>query len=424
MKPLLLELYLGFSKVNAGLYRYVLKRRFSAGKEDPQRIAERWGDASVPRPKGKLVWFHAASVGETLSLDPVVNGLLEANADLSILVTSTTMTSAKIMAQSLPSRAIHQYSPIDNNRVVQKFLRYWKPDVAVWTESELWPALMTGADEAGIPMQLINGRVSNKTADSWRRHPKTFAYLLNLFDKIAVQEQATADVMTQIGVANERVTVTGGTKEDAAPLPFSPDDLAELKKSIGHRNTWFAGSTHPDEEAFVLEAHLRAFVGKKTAPLLIIAPRHPERGNEVAELIRSHGLVAAQRSKKEPISEVTQVYVADTIGEMGLWYRLSNISFVGGSLTEVGGHNPFEPVVLGSAVIHGPHTFNFAETYQSLADVGGCLLVNDSKELANAVVALEDEDMRSKMTSNAKRAKGDANSATSLVLESILGALT
>jgi 3-deoxy-D-manno-octulosonic-acid transferase len=246
--PPMLQLYLGLSWITGPLYRWLQKRRIVSGKEDASRMAERFGQTELVRPNGKLVWLHAASVGEALSLTTVIQGLLHAEPDLHLLVTTTTLTSARIVGNSLPERTVHQFSPYDTRQATRAFLRNWRPDVAVWTESELWPRLMVETKAAGIPMKLINARASQKTCRVWRRWPRTISTLLGMFDTIAVQERPLVELMQEIGVPCDRIILTGSTKENAAPLSCDVVELESLQSRIAKRPLWLAASTHKGEE--------------------------------------------------------------------------------------------------------------------------------------------------------------------------------
>ncbi|TCO68890.1 3-deoxy-D-manno-octulosonic acid transferase [Rhodovulum euryhalinum] len=415
----ILRAYLAFSAVADPLVRWHQKRRLAAGKEIPGRLAERQGKASCPRPSGRLVWFHAASVGESLSLIGLIQRLLAEDPGLSILVTSTTATSARMLADILPARAVHQFAPFDSRAAVRRFLDHWRPDLAVWTESELWPRLLVETDRRGIPMLLINARISDRTMARWRRWPRTAGALLSPFRAILVQEAPAADLMRAIGVADGVLTVTGSLKEELPPPEVRPDDLAALRTLLGDRRRWLAASTHEGEEEVLVDAHDRAFGRGDGAPLLIVAPRHPDRGPALAGRLDAQGWRVALRSAGGDPGADTQIYVADTLGEMGLWYRLCPVAFVGGSLARVGGHNPYEPAQLDCVVIHGPHVFNFAGIYARLARVEGAVAAGSADEIAVALHRLSDADTRAALTRAARGVLESGSSATGAALAAI-----
>ncbi len=382
---LALKIYLALSTVAQPVYRAILKRRVAAGKEDPNRLTERFGKTTTPRPDGKVVWFHAASVGESQALRGAIAQLLKTHGDLFVVITTTTRTSAALLDQQLPNRAVHQFSPIDTPQATKAFLDHWQPDVAVWTESEIWPRLIIETAERHIPMHLINARVSPRTARSWRKWAGTIGALLGRFNSIATQDTATAELILSLGVSPQLVEVTGSTKARAPALSCDRAELKKLSAQIDTRKCWLAASTHRGEEGAVLKAHAEA-LRQDPDTLLIIAPRHPERGDEIAELISQAGYNSARRTQQEDIETRTQVYLADTMGEMGLWYRLAPVAFIGGSLEPVGGHNPFEPVGLGAFAISGPHVFNFVEAYKDLEAGGKIALIEHADDLAPAVL--------------------------------------
>jgi len=361
-----------------------LRERLDEGKEDGARLDERRGIAAVPRPNGPLIWFHAASVGESLALLELIRQLLDEREDLTILVTTGTVSSAGVMADRLPERAIHQYLPLDARAFVRRFLDHWHPDVAVWTESELWPALICETHALGIPMLLLNARMSKASHDRWRFLRGMARSLLNRFDRALVQDDLTAIYLRRLGLPLERMEVTGTLKEGAAALPVDASDLATMRSEIGGRPVWVASSTHPGEEEKVLEAH-RIALRSNPRLLLILVPRHANRGDEIAELLETGHWTFTRRSIGEGPEAEAPVYLADTMGELGLWYRLAPVSFVGGSWEPIGGHNPFEPAALGSAILHGPYVTNFIDIYQRLTEARAARLVSAPQSLAEAV---------------------------------------
>lgn len=384
-RSLAVALYLGLSAFAEGRARRHLERRLQRGKEHPERFRERLGHPGLPRPEGQLCWFHAASVGEAVSLLDLIDELLAARPELNILVTTGTVTSAELLAKRLPPRAIHQFVPVDAKAAVERFLAHWRPDIAIWVESELWPCLIHRTHLTGCPMILANARISPRSARRMRWLGSYAASLLNRFDMILAQDDDIADRIYRLGAEPARITVTGSLKDTAHPLPHDPEALKGMMKAIGGRRVWLAASTHAGEEEIVQEAHRQA---RRSFPglTLILVPRHPERGTEVVEMLRAKGWRVAQRSCGEPFDRNTEIYLADTLGEMGLWYRAAPVSFVGGSLVEIGGHNPFEPAVLGSAILHGPHVTNFESAYQRFAAADAAIRVPRPDQLGRALV--------------------------------------
>ncbi|MEL7486126.1 MAG: 3-deoxy-D-manno-octulosonic acid transferase [Pseudomonadota bacterium] len=411
-EPMGLRLYRTASRAAGPIAEFALQRRLKAGKEDPARIDERRGVAGAARPSGPLLWIHGASVGESLSVLPLVRRLAEADSALSFLVTTGTVTSARLMAERLPDRAIHQFIPLDHPRFVSAFLDHWRPDAAVFVESEFWPNLILSAREKVRFLALVNGRVSPKSFDEWTRKKDTIKYVLSAFDLLVAQDEKNAERLQTL--SSRTVTSFGNLKNAAAPLPSDALELETLRAQIGDRPVWLAASTHPGEEDAVFDAHRSL---RETYPdlLTLLAPRHPERGEEVKNLALDFGLVAEQRSNHQPIRAETEIYVADTLGELGLFYRLADIAFVGGSLTPKGGHNPLEPARLHTSILHGPYTFNFVETYAEMRGSGGAALVRNERELATAVRRLLSDRKTSRAMADAAKTAAEASAERVLV---------
>jgi 3-deoxy-D-manno-octulosonic-acid transferase len=396
-RSLALWAYLSLTARAAAAGRRRLARRLAEGKEDPARLDERQGLAGRPRPDGPLVWFHAASVGESLSLLEVIRRLTDADPALNVLVTTGTVTSSELLVQRLPPRAVHQFIPLDIAPFVRRFLDHWRPDLAVWTESELWPTLIVQTHARDIPLLLLNARMSDRSAQRWRRFlPGAARSLLRRFHAVQAQDRATGQALMRLGLPRDRLEVTGTLKEGMPPLDCDESDRARFTKMLCGRPVWAAASTHPGEDEIVAEAHAAAARGVLRL-LCILVPRHPDRGDAIAAMLRARGLTVAQRSRGEEPGPNTAIFLADTMGELGLWYRLAPLSFVGGSLVPIGGHNPFEPAALGSAILHGPHVTNFADVYDRLGAAGGARLVTSAATLAAAVSDLSQPDRRAPM---------------------------
>lgn len=360
----------------------ILRRRLARGKEDPARLAERLGRAGLPRPAGRLIWLHAASVGEATSALPLI-AALRARDEAAVLLTTGTVTAARRMAESLPAGVLHQFVPVDTHRAVRRFLGHWRPDLALWIESELWPRLVVETARRGVPMALVNARLSEASFRRWRRLPGMARRLLGAFRAILAQDAETVARVEALG----GVARFGGNLKALVEAPgCDRGELAAIREALGGRSVWLAASTHSGEEAQVIAAQME--LRRPDRPLMILAPRHPARGDEVAQLLALAGLHTTRRSAGGLPGGNTDVWLADTLGEMGLWYRLAPVSFVGGSLVPAGGHTPFEPVQLGSAVLHGPHVANFAPAYAALEAGGAAVAVRDAAELAAAVARL------------------------------------
>lgn len=383
--PLPVWLYFAASNIVAPLAYRRVAAKLDAQGISPARQKERRGRATAARPKGRLVWFHAASVGESLSVLRLIDHLGQALPDASFLLTSGTATSAQIVARRLPPRTQHQFAPLDASRPLRRFLRNWHPDAAIFVESELWPQMLSRTHDAGIPLALINARISDGSARNWKRFPETARFLMNHFQMIHCQDQRTADHLHDLGLT--QAEAGQNLKSLAGPLPYDTGALTELQTKIGNRPLWLASSTHPGEDEIVLAAHQSVLQNHPDA-LLVLVPRHPERADTIAKQITDAGLTQARRSNGDSLTDKTQVYLADTLGETGLWYALSPITCLCGSFTPVGGHNPYEPAHAGSAILHGPLYANFAKTYPELDSAGAAVEVANADALATELDTL------------------------------------
>lgn len=368
--------------------RYVNKRKQN-GKEDINRFNEREGKPKLPRPAGKLFWLHGASVGESVSMLPLINKILDTYPDAHVMVTTGTVTSADVMQKRLPERAFHQFIPIDNPTFTNRFVKYWHPDVALWFESEFWPAVLSSISKRNIPLILINGRISNKTFKRWQQFDFICKELLDCFTMCLGQSEEDAYRLRTLG-AKDAICL-GNIKYAGLPLPIDEEVKKDLQKKIGSRRVWLISSTHDDEEIRIAKAHKRL---KEKYPdlLMIVAPRHPNRGAEIAELIDKINLKTALRSKGESITDDVDVYIADTIGEMGLWYDLCKIVFVGGSFVPHGGQNFIEPSRMRDAVIVGPHMHNFTEAMTRARKADAIMQAETIEELEHLVDDLLDNE--------------------------------
>lgn len=415
---MILALYRLATSFGAPLISYYLRKRMKRGKEDPRRFHERLGKSELPRPDGHLIWLHGASVGESLSMLPVINEILSRANAPSVLVTTGTVTSARLMRERLPEGAIHQYVPVDRVPYVTQFLEHWHPDVAFWFESELWPNLVTETHHKGIPMVLVNARMSPPSFDKWQQWPGFAKNLMGCFDLVLAQTDTDVERYASLGA--KQVERIGNLKFAVPPLPCDEGTLVEIRTRTGLRPMWLAASTHNGEEKMAWDVHCS--VKKSHRDLLtIIVPRHPERGEDIAAMLREHGATVAIRSNSEPVTPETDIYLADTIGELGLFFRLSTIVFMGKSLVEAGGQNPIEPARLGAAILVGPHTWNFAEVTKSMHEAGGIEIVADTAELANAVATDLGNPSRAQSRAQAALKYAEAESA---VLERFIDRIT
>lgn len=399
--------------------RAYLQKRVLRGKEDPQRFAEKLGHTDYPRPPGGVIWLHAASVGESLSLLELVRRLRAERPEKTILVTTGTLTSAKLMAKRLPDGALHQFAPLDIPAAIDRFLTYWRPELVIWTESEFWPNTLRSLKRRKVPVILVNGRLSGRSFRLWQWFPLTARILLRRLTVLLVQDAVTERRLQRLGAPKARLHITGSLKEGAAPLPHDAAAQKGLKSQMNGRPLWCAASTHPGEEKLVAAAH-RSAQRSRPGLLLILVPRHPERGDDITADLRRQGWTVAQRSKDEPLSHDTEIYLADTLGELGLWYRIAPISFMGGSLVPIGGHNPFEPAALGSAVLHGPHIDNFAEAYARLSAADAVQAVSDAQDLARHLAEVLRPDRAAQLAARAWDLISEGAEATDLVFTEIL----
>jgi 3-deoxy-D-manno-octulosonic-acid transferase len=388
--PLTLRVYRGLSSAATPFAGALARHRLRQGKEDEARVGERKGLSGAARPDGPLIWVHGASVGEVLAVAALVERMRAMN--IRVLLTSGTVTSAAIVAKRFPSDVIHQFVPYDSPRFVARFLDHWQPSFALFVESDLWPNLILSASERRIPMIVVNGRMSQRSFHRWRAAPATMHALLSQFEMCLAQSQGDADRFSALG--SSHVFNVGNLKFDVPAPPADPQKLEQLTAATRGRTVVVASSTHPGEEEIVLDAH-RRLTAYFPQLLTVIVPRHPERGAQVAQATQAMGLRGAVRSQGELPSPETDVYVADTLGELGLFYRLSPVVFVGGSLVNHGGQNPIEPIKLGASVLHGPHVTNFTDVYRALDEAGGAQLVQSGETLVKQIGRwLEDKEAR------------------------------
>lgn len=382
MLPLL---YRALTAPLAPLATIYLRQRRRRGKEDAVRFDERRGVPGGARPPGPLVWIHAASVGEATTMLGLIRRLLHSRPGLEILVTTGTVASARLLERRLPTGARHQFVPADVPQWIARFLDHWRPDLALWVESELWPNLVLATHARGIPMVLVNGRLSARSYIRWRAWLGLIGPVLGAFDLCLAQDENQAERFRRLGA--QQVTTVGDLKAAAEALPFDRSELLRLRGWIGARPVWLAASTHAGEEEIAARVH-RYLTADHPGLLTIVVPRHPARGDAIAALLTAQGLRTDRRTRSDPIRSETDVYLADTMGELGLFYRLTSIAFIGGSLVAKGGHNPFEAARLDCVVLHGPDMSNCAGMAAALAAAGAAETVTGAEALAEAVSLL------------------------------------
>lgn len=409
-------LYRGISRLAAPAVDLWLAHRRNQGKEDGTRFRERLGYAGEARPDGQLAWAHAASVGEALAVLPLAERLVAEG--LHVLITSGTVTSANILAKRLGTGMMHQYVPIDRPSAVRRFLDHWRPDVAIWVESELWPNLVLGTAARDIPMVMVNARMSERSATRWRGMPRLIAPMLGAFSAVLAQSEADGKRLQALGAAS--VSLGGNIKYDAPPLPVNEAALQHLGDELGKRPHWLAASTHPGDEAAAAEAH-SALAGEIPGLLTLIAPRHPARTAEITHMLRARGITPAIRSQNDPITADTEIYIADTLGEMGLLYRAVGTVCVAGSFAGHGGHNPVEPALLSNALLAGPDMSNFDDACAALQGAGGLTRIAGADALADALrPMLENPELRQQQADAALAAARSLGGASDKALAEIL----
>lgn len=367
------------------LIRLYLNKRLAAGREDSNRFGERLGQPSSARPDGPLVWVHASSVGESLSMLSLVERLRRERPEICILMTSGTVSSARILEDRIPDGVIHQYIPVDRMVWVKRFLDHWRPDLVLWVESEFWPGVLSEVKNRKIPALLMNARISAKSWRGWRRAPWMIRRILDSFDLCMAQTELDAERLRDLGAT--RVACPGNLKFAADPLPADGDNLTTLEGTMAARPRWLAFSTHAGEEEIIAAAH--AILVKNLPNLLtIIVPRHPARGQDIETIIQQAGFAVAVRSRGDTVTDESAFLLADTMGELGLFFRLTDIAFVGGSLVPHGGQNPIEPARLGCAIIHGPHMENFLAIEGELGAAGASTVAESAEDIAREVGTL------------------------------------
>ncbi|MEL6167945.1 MAG: 3-deoxy-D-manno-octulosonic acid transferase [Pseudomonadota bacterium] len=398
----LYALYGGATALAAPLIHALDARKMRERGVPADRISERRGRATRPRPDGRLIWFHAVSVGEALSVLGLIDAMGKRLSGVSFLVTTVTTTSADLVERRLPPRTVHQYAPLDTPGPARAFLAHWQPNLAVFVESEIWPRLIVRTDRLGSPLALVNARLSRRSIARWQIVRGFARAMFSRFGAIMAQTPEVAEGLRDLGARPHAIEVTGDLKASAAPLEVVSDDLAKLRGLVGNRPVWAAASTHPGEEKAALQAH-RAMLDVRPDALLLLIPRHPERADAVARDVTAAGMRFARRSVGEDPDSTHAVYLADTLGEMGLWYSLAPLVFLGGSLEPIGGHNPYEPAAFGAALLYGPHVPNFASAFAAFSTTGAAEEVPDAGALARRVPALLGSDDLAQMRAAVRR---------------------
>ncbi|HEX3367761.1 3-deoxy-D-manno-octulosonic acid transferase [Phenylobacterium sp.] len=384
-RTLPLALYAAATGLMEPLAPRLLRRRAARGKEAPDRLNERLGRPALPRPEGPLVWLHGVSVGESLSLLPLIAALRAVKPGLNILVTSGTVTSAQVLARRLPAGVIHQFAPIDAPGAARRFLDHWRPQAALFVESELWPNLIVAATARGVRLALLSARMTQASADGWARAPGTARALLQAFDLVLAQDGETETRLTGLGA---HVGPRLNLKLVGEAPPVDAATVAALKAGLDARKAVLAASTHPGEERLIAEA-FRAAVADGPAAVLIVAPRHPERGPDVAAELQGLSFTVARRGAGEALGAQTTAYVVDTLGELGAFYVTADAVVMGGSfVTGIGGHNPLEAARLEAAIVTGAEIFNARDIYAALFADAAAIEAADGAALTRHIAGL------------------------------------
>lgn len=396
-----LNIYRFLSTLFLPIIFVIILLRVLQKKENKNRLFERFGFASK-NPSNEVIWLHAVSVGETNSALILVEELLKILPKNTILFTTTTLTSAKILQEKIAKfngKVLHQFLPVDSYFCVERFLNYWQPKLCLFIESEIWPNFIFSARKKNIPTFLINGRISEKSSLRWLKLKELGFNIFDNFSGIFAQSESDKNRLQQL--TKNQVLCYGNLKSQAQKLQFDEQKLQELKFQIGARKIWLCASTHKGEEELLLQVHSRL---KSEFPdlLTILLLRHPNRASEVCELLKDFNF--SQRSKNQNITDLTEIYLADSLNELGIFYRLADFAFIAGSLAKVGGHNPYEAIYLDCAIITGNQVFNFSEIYRDLVEKEACVMIKNTEELFNAVRNfLLNKDLVSVYASNAQK---------------------
>lgn len=372
------------------IFYFILQYRLWNKKENPKRLLERMGKASSPRPDGTLFWIHAASIGESQSALIFMHKILDECPHAHLLITTGTKSSAEFLSGRLPERAFHQFIPLDCPIWIHRFFDHWRPDMAFWMESELWPNLIFALKARSIPSYLINARLSQRSYKRWSSFPKLISNMLSAFDIIFTQNNDYKEYFTNLG--HQNVVTTGDLKFNALPLPYSEKDYDTLRACIGERPVWVYASTHAGEEILACETH-KILQSQHPDILTIIVPRHPERRDEIYSDCQNYNLnICFRGDDKVMPKQQTDIYIADTFGELGLFYRLCPISMIGRSFSDDGGggHNPIEAAQLGSVVLSGQYVQHQKGLFSGMLDANAVYILANKSDLAPALLQFFD----------------------------------
>ena len=403
-----LRAYLCIRPLLQPLMKWLIKRRVQRGKDDPIRSDEKLGIPTQPRPEGRLIWIHAVGLGEVLALRPLITQMHETDPQLSFLITSTARSSSKVLGANLPNRTVHQFLPLDGNGFVRSFLDHWRPDLSIWSEQDLWPGAIHDAYARGIPLAFINARIHEDSYKRRARFAGLHADLFARFSFVSAQDTETQRHLKSLGAKQPQLYRS--LKPAAAPLTVNPSDLNQLKHQLSRRKIWTAASTHVADEAVVIAAQKVLFADDPSY-LLVLAPRVPTRAPEVIEQLGHSQMTFTQRSRNMVPNDDTAVFLADSFGELGLWYRLSQKAYIGASFGGVGGHNPWEAICLGVPVLHGPDVHNFQADYDTLTDAGLSCQIDFANTPVETLIQAIRTDPTAHVQATAKQLVADAQAS-------------
>ncbi|MCP5086775.1 MAG: 3-deoxy-D-manno-octulosonic acid transferase [Rhodobacteraceae bacterium] len=418
-KSLGLSVYLGMAKYTEPLTERMKQKNTSDGAADPLRANERQGQPSLARNEGRLIWLHAENLGQSLSLLDLIGRLSSELADAQFLVTTADLVPEAVIAARLPEKTVHQYLPNDSPRAVASFMKHWRPEICLWSENKLMPVLIKEVADAQVPLIFLNAGLSAKTVKKLRWMPGVSSPVLNSFAEILAVDREAAEYFRKLGASGERVIVAGVLSEGSAALSHDEGERSRISRQLHDRPVWLAAHVHPEEQDLVLLAHKNTLRVMHRI-LTIISPEDSSQIDSLVSGLEKSGLNFARRSRPESLTPLTEVLLCDVPGELGLWYRIASVSFVGGSLCSAGGRNPFEPAALGSAILHGPNVENFADSYVKLAQEGAAVEVRSPDSLAEAIGEVMAPDRAAQMAHAGWQVCSEGAEVTDRVMDAVL----
>ena len=352
-----------------------LRIRVISGKEDKNRFRERYGITKLRRPKGKIIWIHAASVGEFKSASVIINNLSD---NFKILVTTTTLSAAIYAKQKFGKKIIHQYAPLDIKIWIERFINNWKPDLSIWIESDLWPVTLKILKEKSINSILLNLRISPKSFEKWLLFKNLYTDMLSGFNEIFVQSLQDQKRIKKL--TNLKIKYIGNLKLSESEK--NTNSNTKIKKYLKKNKIIFLASTHKNEEKQFF--NIINYISKNLNNYkIIIAPRHPERSEEIISDLKNNKIDCSLINKSKNFKE--KLFIINTFGQMQFYFSISDIVFLGGSLVKMGGHNPIEPARNNCAIITGPNIFNWHDIYKDMERFKSCIIFNNIKEIENFI---------------------------------------